>query len=66
MKEIWIANQQKEKIPILLPEISGVESVTLTEKSGCIISVFQASFQPSRNIVADTLHAQLAAHLFPL
>jgi len=64
MEEIRIAKEQKERIPILIPVMSGIENDTLTEKSGCIISVFQAVVL-SRNIFADILHAQLAAHLFP-
>jgi hypothetical protein len=54
MKEIRIAKEQKERIPILIPVMSGVENDTLTEKSGCIISVFQAVLL-SRIIFADIL-----------
>jgi len=62
-KEIRIAKEQKQKIPILITVISRVEKETLTEKSSRIISVFQAVLL-SRNIFADNFHAQLAAHLF--
>lgn len=64
MKEIRIAKEQKQKIPILVTVISWVEKDTLTWKSSCIISVFQAVLL-SKNIFADNLHAQFAAHLFP-
>jgi hypothetical protein len=60
-----LQKKKKGKFPIFIPVMSGVESDTLTEKSGCIISVFQAVLL-SRNIFADTLHAHFAAHLFPL
>jgi len=64
MKEIRITKEQRGKIPILIPVMSGAENDTL--KSRAVLSLSSKRYYCQEIFLLTLCTHNFAAHLFPL